>query len=178
MLRSWPAGQIGPMDEDDLVQKVVEHLLRTDGDALGGTFNGTEQQRVRYLRYTTRYRVIEEERKWLRRRDLQSALLSNAAEHTDATPESWFAYSQLNNVLSDAVTTRFGEEGLTIFRLAWIDGKSNHEISLIRHITANQVAGKKLQIRNLVREILISLDIAAPPRGPQGRRARKGGRPS
>ena len=176
MLRSWPGRQIGPMDEDDLVQKVVEHLLRNE-DAMSDLSEGSVQQRVAFLRFQTRFRVCDEERKWLRRRDLEAENPATTPDQTEATPESWATYSQTNDVILESLGARFGEEGVLIFRMAWTEGKSNPEIASRLGIADAQVATKKMRIRDLVREVLTMLDVAAPPRGSQGRRV-PGGEPS
>jgi RNA polymerase sigma factor (sigma-70 family) len=153
-LSAWPGRKIGAFDEDDLVNHVLIALLENDRAAFQ-KFDPARSSAEAYLKDFANKRLIELERKELRRRaidDAERAAARNEREtlKTFDTPEKWFEYFEKRDELIAFLRASGAPEDLDLFYLAFVRGMSNAEVASLRGVPAEHVANRKFAIRKRV----------------------------
>jgi RNA polymerase sigma factor (sigma-70 family) len=153
-LSAWPNRRIGELEEKDLVQHIFVFLFDKNRAALK-RFDRSLGNPIAYLRDFARKRMIELERKQLRRGDLIKPQFADPGPvETADNPEKWFDYHEKQNRLIEYLKSEAAPEDLDIFHLAFVLGLSNHEIAERREIPVESVANRKFALRKRVRAFL------------------------
>lgn len=151
-LRAWHSRRLGEMDEKDLVQHVLLALFDKDRAALK-RFDPELGEAIPYLRDFAQKRLLELERKLLRRENLLKPRVDpkTATKSSLDTPEKWIECFEQQSELMRYLKEHASPEDLDIFYLSVVKDLPNPEVARIKNVSVEHVSNRKYALRKHAR---------------------------